>query len=98
MSAKTTHVLPAGGRWIVKKPDGKTTGAYPTEREARDVALRLTKASKEGQVVIHSPAGFTSEALHGLPKVQPPPRGSKLGKNAIKKAVSKVVRARLADE
>ena len=99
MPAKTTHVIPSGGQWIVKKSGGKNTSVFTTEKEAKNEALRIAKSAKSGQVVVHGPAGtFHAEGIHGMPKLQTPPRASKLGKSAIKKAIAKVIRARLAGE
>jgi hypothetical protein len=98
-AAKTTHVLPSNGHWIVKKADAKAALVFPTKKEATAEAVRRIKKEKAAQVVVHDIGGsFHIAASHGLPKLSPSPGKSKLGRQAIKKAVSSVVRAELIGE
>ena len=95
MVTKTTHVIPAKGRWIVKKSGVKVNGVFASQKEATAEAKRLIKGSP-GQVVVHMKSGkIVSAETHGLPKVQRAAVRSKLGSKAIEKAVSKVVQARV---
>jgi hypothetical protein len=95
MATKTTHVIPARGRWIVKKSGMKAEGVFASQKEATAEAKRLIKG-KAGQVVVHTKNGnILSAEMHGLPKVQRAAVRSKLGSKAIEKAVSKVVQARI---
>src|SRR5438874_2061070 len=101
MSTKTTHVIPGNGRWVVKKEGSqkRSPRMYSTQREAIAAAREIVRHTSAGQVVIHSSNGsIRTQEIHGLPAVQNPPRKSKLGSKAIKKAVSTVIRERLSGE
>jgi len=101
MRAKTTHVIPQNGGWAVKKEDSanRTTSVYPTQREAIEAAREIVQRTSAGQVVIHHRDGsMRTRYIHGLPKVQRPPRKSKLGSKAIERAVSTVIRERLSGD
>jgi hypothetical protein len=98
MATKTTHIMPskATGRWIVKKAGAKGIAAFNTRKEAIEVAKRSVKG-KSGQVVVHTEDGeIIPVKVTGLPKVQKPLGKGTLEEKAIEKAVSKVVRKRLA--
>lgn len=99
MRAKTTHVIPAKDGWLVRKSGNGSGALFPTQREATDRAIRMSKAAKAGQVVVFSRDGmFRVVESHGLPEIQRSRLKSKLGRNAIRKAVGKVVLARLMAE
>jgi hypothetical protein len=99
MRTKTTHVIPAKGGWLVRKPGNGTGTLFPTQKEATDRAIRLSKATKAGQVVVFSRDGmFRVVESHGLPEIRRAHLKSKLGRNAIRRAVGKVVLARLMAE
>jgi hypothetical protein len=82
---------------------------FPTQAAAIEWAMERVghgeldgqrrKQSAAGQIVVHSRNGSVRwREIHGLPKVQTPPRKSELGTNAIKKAVSTAIRERLERE
>jgi hypothetical protein len=95
MAAQTVHVYPSGRAWVVKKDQHKAV-TFDTKREAVDVAVRQTKKSHSGQIVIHARNGrILEQRTYGMPKVQNPPKAGALGSKKIAKAVGKVVRDRL---
>jgi hypothetical protein len=97
--ATVTHVIPTKEGWIVKKSGRKPSGVFFTRSEAKKQAVRVSRAAKAGQVVVHSrTGGFYVTARHGLPKMQKSPYKSTLGTTAIRQAVGKVVAARLMAE
>lgn len=98
MATKTTHVIPAKakGRWIVKKAGTKGKGVFASQREATEVAKRYIKG-KSGQVVVHTKEGkIIPVKVVRLPKLQNTVLKGSLSEKDIEKAVSKVVRQRLA--
>lgn len=99
MPGKTTHVISAKDGWLVRK-SGKGAGAlFPTQREATDKAIRISKAAKAGRVVVFSRGVmFRIVESHGLPEIRRSRLKSNLGRNAIRKAVGKVVLGRLMAE
>jgi hypothetical protein len=95
---KTTHVIPTDAGWVVKKP-GSVSTLFPTQKEAKNRALRIAKAGNSGQVIVHSRTGtFHVAATYGLTKLSKQQAKSKLGRKAIRRAVGKVVVARLLTE
>jgi Uncharacterized protein conserved in bacteria (DUF2188) len=94
MASKTVHVYPSKGAWVVKKNQKATT--VGTKRQAVSAAVRQTKKSHSGQLVIHARDGRIVELrTYGMPTVPNPPKPGALGSKKIAKAVGKVVRDRL---
>lgn len=97
MRTVTMHVFPANGHWMVQKSGQSPKGQYSSQKEATAAAKKLVKATSIGQVVVHTRNGKMIVAeTHGLPKVQRTPFKSKIGKRLIERAVSTVIRTRLA--
>jgi hypothetical protein len=100
MVFRTTHVIPVEDGWIVKK-SGRAAILFPTRKEAVDRAVRLSKAAKAAQVVVHSPSGlFRVVESHGLRKRKRKwsPDRSTLGRKAIRRAVGQTIVERLLAE
>src|SRR5688572_11408351 len=96
MLARTLHVLPSGKGWIVQKEGKKPGNVFRTQKQAI-AAARAIARDTAGRMVVHRADGrFRLEEEHGLPKVQRPLHKSRLGTKKIEKAVSKVLRDRLA--
>lgn len=98
MRAKTTHVIPQNGGWAVMKEDSANRRAvlYLTQKDAIEAARAMVQSLSAGQVVIHYRDGsLRTRYVHGLPELQQSPRKSKLGRKAIERAVSTVLRERL---
>jgi hypothetical protein len=98
MPARTTHIFPIDGGWAVRKEGSakRQSGIYSTQKEAIQVARRISQRASAGQIVIHGRDGsMRSQDVHGLPKVQRLPFKSDLGTKAIEKAVSAVILERL---
>lgn len=102
MRAKTTHVIPRGDRWAVRREgsgQGRRGDVYATQEAAIRAARALTQRERSSQLVIHGRDGsIRSEEVHGLPPVQSPPLKGNLGTKAIERAVSTVIRERLASD
>jgi hypothetical protein len=99
MSSKTTHVIPVDDGWLVRKSGNGAGVLFPTQKEATDRAIRISKAGQAGEVVVFSRTGlFRVAESHGLLQIQRSRLKSKLGRNAIRRAVGKVVLARLMAE
>ena len=96
--AKTVHVVPSDKGWAVKREGSTKTGAcFSTQKDALAGARFIVKKSASGQIVIHGKTGrIVASEVHGLPKIQKPPVKSSLGSKNIEKAVSNLVRERLA--
>jgi hypothetical protein len=95
----TTHVVPTDDGWIVKKAGGKPSTVFPTQREATERARHLVKNAKVAHVVVHDRNGsFHTAVLRGLPEVHGPAVKGTLSKKTIRRAVGKVVLARLMAE
>ena len=91
MVFRTTHVIPVEDGWIVKK-SGRPAIPFSTRKEALDRAVRMSKAAKAAQVVVHSPSGlFRVVESHGLRKRKWSPDRSTLGRKAIRKAVGQTI-------
>ena len=124
MPAQTTHIIPIGDGWVVKKERAdvsvrkqgsglamknhagrgrglsvrtkRVAGVYSTQRQAIEAARRLVQRSAASQIVLHTRAGSLRWLdVRGLPLIQTSPVKSKLGTEAIKRAVSAVIRERL---
>jgi hypothetical protein len=96
--AKTVHVVPSEKGWAVKRVGSSKTGAFfSTQKDAVAGARFIVKESTSGQIVIHGKTGrIIAFEVHGLPKIQKPPVKSSLGSRNIERAVSNLVRERLA--
>ncbi len=100
MGGRTTHVIPGNGGWVVTREGSgeRSTVVYTTQKEAIEVAREMLNR-KAGQIVIHGRDGsIRFEDVHALPAVRPSRLKSSLGTQAIKEAVSAVIRKRLAGE
>jgi hypothetical protein len=99
MPSKTTHVIPAKDGWLVRKSGNGAGFLFPTQKEATEKAIRISKAAKAGQVVVFSRTGlFRVAESHGLPEIPRSHLKSTLGRKAIRRAVGKVVMAQLMAE
>ena len=97
MPAKTAHIIPQNDGWVVRKEDvAAPRTVYATQKEAIGAAAKMVKRTAAGQIVIHERNGSMRwRDSHGLPVVQRTRRKSSLGTDAIKRAVSAVIRERL---
>jgi hypothetical protein len=69
---------------------------YATQREAIEAARKLARRSVAWQIILHGRNGSMRRLeMHGLPVVQRSMVKSDLGREAIKRAVSAVIRKRL---
>lgn len=92
---KTVHVIQKNGPWVVQG-EGSTTSVHPTQAQAVTAARHIMKGSVSGQFVVLGRTGrIVKSETHRMPKVQPPPRKSRLGSKVIEQAVSSVVLERL---
>src|SRR5712691_9903286 len=97
MLPRTLHVVPLENGWTVQKVGKKPGRVFRTQKEAIAAARKISGRTLAGCVVVHLTEGrFRLEEEHGFPKVQRPPRKSRLGTKAIERAVSKVLRDELA--
>ena len=100
MRAKTAHVMPKNGDWVVMR-DGngeRSAGVYPTQKEAIEVAHEILNR-KAGRIAIHGRDGaIRYRYVHAWPAVQPSRLKSSLGTKAIREAVRAVIRERLGGE
>lgn len=70
-----------------------------TQKEAIDAAREIVRQMPAGQVVIFGRDGSIKRRdIHGLREVQRSPLRSNLGRKAIEKAVSTVIRERLSGD
>ena len=73
-----------------------TERVYSTQRKAVEAARRMTRRSSASQIVVFGRDGsIRRREVHGLPTVQRSRLKSDLGRKAIEKAVSAVIRERL---
>jgi hypothetical protein len=99
MSSKTTHVLPLNDGWTVRREDSASRNVYPTQKEAVEAARKINRRKSAGQVVVHLCNGLTRRLdVHGLPELQRSRLKSTLGRKAIERAVSAVIRERLLSD
>jgi hypothetical protein len=101
MTAKTTYVIPKNGGWAVTREGAakRNRRVYSTQKEAVNAARDIVQRQSAGQVVILGLNGsIRVRDSHGLPPIQRAPSKSKLGRKAIKKAISTVIRERLLSE
>lgn len=84
--ARTLHVYPSDGGWVVQK-EGKTAELFATQREAVNAARQTVKDKTVGQLVVHGKDGRIREhESYGMTTIQDPPKRSKLAKR-IRRAV-----------
>ena len=96
--AKTVHVVPFEKGWAVKRLGSRKRSVFfSTRKDAVARARLIVKKSASGQIAVHSRTGriIVSE-VHGLPRIQKSPVKSSLGSRQIERAVSNLVRERLA--
>lgn len=80
-----------------KPSAARSIKTYATQKEAIVAARELVKRGTSGRIVVHGRDGsIRSKEVRGLPAVQTPPIKGNLGTKAIEKAVSAVIRERLA--
>ena len=88
--------------WAAEQLRAKPSAArsiktYATQKEAIVAARELVKRGTSGRIVVHGRDGsMRSTDVRGLRAIQTSPVKSSLGTKAIKKAVSTVIRERLA--
>jgi hypothetical protein len=93
--AKTLHVYPSDGVWVVKR-EGQRASTFGTRREAFAIAVRRGKKAKSAQVVVHGKDGQILEYRnYGMPKIQEPLGKGRLADKKIATAVGRVVLDRL---
>ncbi|MFN0103184.1 MAG: DUF2188 domain-containing protein [Bryobacteraceae bacterium] len=101
MLAKSTHIIPTDGGWVIRREGaspGWGDGLYSLQREAVAAARLLTRRESVGQIVIHGRNGsMRITDVRGIRPVRSRRRKSSLGRTAIKKAISAVLRERLLD-
>jgi hypothetical protein len=95
---KTIHVVPSGKGWAVRGGGaGKAGAVFATQKDAVVRARVIVRKNASGQIVVHGKNGrITASGVHGLPQIQKPPVKSSLGSKNIQRAVSELVRERLA--
>jgi len=82
------------GAWAVKK-EGGPVRTFSTQRKAVDAARKSLKGVRVGQLVVHGRDGRIRKCVtRGMPRVQDPPRKSRLA-GPIGRAVAKIVLARV---
>ena len=89
MAAKTVHVFPSDGTWVVKR-EGKSGKIFVTQGEAIQAARKSVRTEKAGQFVIHGRNGkIKDHGAYRMTPVQDPPRKSRRASD-IERAVSQV--------
>jgi hypothetical protein len=89
MAAKTVHVFPSDGTWVVKR-EGKSGKIFVTQGEAIRAARKSVKTEKAGQFVVHGTDGKIRErGAYRMTPVQDPPKKSRRA-SAIERAVGEV--------
>lgn len=95
VKSKTVHVVPEDGFWAVKG-EGRRSSVHSTQAAAITAARDMMKDGVSGQFVVLGQSGrIVKSETYRLPKVQTPPRKSRLGKKKIEEAVGRVVLDRL---
>ena len=98
MAGISTHVIPRGSEWVVKRSARDRGSVFRTQAEAVQAAEQLAKRGKAGQVVIHHRNGsFTTQGLRGLPRIRRFSGRSELGTEVIMRAVSAAIREELSE-
>ncbi len=88
MAAKTVHVFPSDGTWVVKK-EGKSGKIFVTQGEAVQAARKSVK-KKAGQFVVHGTDGqIKDHGAYRMTPVQDPPRKSRRAGD-IERAVGEI--------
>ena len=82
---------------VASHASNQSSEVFSTQKAAINAARRIVHQSPAWQIVIHGRDGSLQWGdVHGLPTIQTPPLKSDLGTKAIKKAISTVIRERLA--
>src|ERR1043165_6052393 len=77
MAAKTVHVFPSNGTWVVKR-EGKSGKRFGTQGEAVQAARKSVRMERAGQFVVHGENGkITDHGAYGMTRVQDPPKKSR---------------------
>ncbi len=97
--ARTVHVLPTDKGWaVIREGSGENKAYFPTLKQAVATARTKVKKNKSGQVAIHRKnGGVTITGVIGLPKIHKSPVKSSIGSEEVRRAVSSLVRERLAN-
>jgi hypothetical protein len=96
--SKTVHVIPGDGGWAVKG-EGTSGTIHHTKGEAVEHARTVVKHSGSGQVVVHGQDGRVAEhRTYRMPKVQDPPKKSRIGTRKIEAAVKEILFDRLGSD
>jgi hypothetical protein len=94
MVAKTLHVFPSNGSWLVKR-EGKAGKVFLTKREAVNAARMTIKKETAGQFVVHGKDGEIKEyGVFGMTPVQDPPEKSARARE-IARVVGKLALSRV---
>jgi len=89
MPAKTVHVYPSEGTWVVKR-EGKSGKVFVTQREAVEAARHSAKTEEAGQFVVHGTDGkIKDHGVYRMTPVQDPPRKSRRARE-IEQAVGEI--------
>lgn len=89
MAAKTVHVFPSDGTWVVKR-EGKSGKIFVTQGEAIQAARKSVKTEKAGQFVVHGTDGkIKDHEAYRMTPVQDPPRKSRRAGD-IERAVGEI--------
>lgn len=89
MAAKTVHVFPTNGAWVVKR-EGKSGKIFVTQCEAIQAALKSVRTEKAGQFVVHGADGSIKDhEVYRMTPVQDPPRKSRRARD-IERAVGEI--------
>jgi len=89
MAAKTVHVFPLDGTWVVKR-EGKSGKIFVTQGEAVQAARKSLQTEKAGQFVVHGTDGkIKDHGTYRMTRVQDPPRKSRRAAD-IERAVSEI--------
>ena len=93
--ARTVHVYPLRGKWVVRRDATGASNVFSTQKEAIEKARSLARDLAPSQVVVIGRSGIIRGSItHGFPKVSDPP--IKSGRfRKIEKAVGKVALERL---
>jgi hypothetical protein len=89
MAAKTVHVFPSDGTWVVKT-EGKSGKIFVTQSEAIQAARKSVKTEQAGQFVVHGTDGkIKDHGAYRMTPVQDPPKKSRRASD-IERAVGEI--------
>jgi hypothetical protein len=89
MAAKTVHVFPSDGTWVVKR-EGKSGKTFVTQGEAIQAARKSVRTEKAGQFVVHGTDGkIKDHGAYRMTPVKDPPRKSRRAGD-IERAVGEI--------